>query len=306
MRVRNVLRDIRSDRLPCMSSWFVARRSVRSCPWPLIMTAVLHRLLRARSATQRLPVLPARPLRRCPAWQACTSLTVHADGNTPDSCAPCPAGQYSNSYNATACTDCRPGYYQNLPGQSGCLPCAGVFFSKASRAVECDSCPTGSYLVKSVVSDGACRGLIRVAGEGLRRGADVRACTVPWSQADCAPCPDSTVCLQSSPPAAQKDTFLMQREGGALASYACPVSTCLSGDACQASGSNNTVISCCAADRLPAVDAAGNVNLLCARCQPGLRNVRAARARCGEATRARSLCDVDGAHCPDRHCVHRL
>jgi hypothetical protein len=149
-----------------------------------------------------------------------------------------------------------------------------VLFSKTVGATECDSCPTGSYLVKEAPPARAC-----VAQS--RSHAALQLCVwphaEPWSEADCRPCPDSTVCLRSIPPAAQKDVYLLPT-AGALTAYTCPSGTCLSGEDCAAAlgGTANTsatYLTCCAADRLPAVGADGSINLLCARCAVGLRYV---------------------------------
>jgi hypothetical protein len=222
------------------------------------------------------------------------ALAMLPFAESPSTCTACPAGKFSLG-NTSLCTDCRPGFAQPLVGQSAC---------DAVRHVALPTTRPGAQ--RSVWRAVQWRALLEgprgravrelparlVPGQGrpklwlmlMRRlAAQTRSRTAPWSQDDCAVCPDNALCVRNAAPSARRDVFLLRSDAGTLASYKCPSGLCLSSEACQSAptspGANTTVVlSCCAPDRLPATDADGNANLLCARCAPPLKNVSAGHA----------------------------
>ena len=57
-------------------------------------------------------------------------------------CLPCESDKYVNTTAATACLDCKPGYF-SPPGAVGCSPCdAGTFSNRNTTG--CEACAQGS------------------------------------------------------------------------------------------------------------------------------------------------------------------
>ncbi len=112
----------------------------------------------------------------------------------------------------------------------------------------------------------------------------LQCCAEVNTEAVCRACPTGASCNKGEIALAQKDRFLVAAPSGALLSYECPSGFCLDARLCyndnivgsSVNGSNATTgvsLSCCASNRLPAVDEHGNVNLLCRACAVGLQQV---------------------------------
>ena len=60
-------------------------------------------------------------------------------------CTPCPAGKYSNTYNAGECDMCPAGKY-SISGVAHCIYCRNAQYSKPGEAA-CTECPAGKWTV---------------------------------------------------------------------------------------------------------------------------------------------------------------
>ena len=69
-------------------------------------------------------------------------------------CTPCGPGTYGGTdrEDASACSQCSPGFFQPSPGQAVCTPCEAGRFSPGSGATECLRCPSGSIAAESGAS----------------------------------------------------------------------------------------------------------------------------------------------------------
>jgi hypothetical protein len=68
----------------------------------------------------------------------------HAFSIFDGSCIKCPPGRFSDSSNASFCTDCNLGKYAHEPGKSACLDCPSHFFSNVTGMSFCLECTGGN------------------------------------------------------------------------------------------------------------------------------------------------------------------
>lgn len=61
-------------------------------------------------------------------------------------CDPCTTGQYTSTAieaSSSTCQECSPGYYQNLPGQTGCKVCPEGYSGPSGASEQCEPCKAG-------------------------------------------------------------------------------------------------------------------------------------------------------------------
>ena len=219
------------------------------------------------------------------------------------------------------CIECEPGYSTlGLPDQRSCTPCAPGQFSAEWASAECHPCPIGSHSSQqnsSVCAPCGANGWARFEGQ-----SECNECgdalykrlppSLPYNVSvaelpSCEACPAGSACDRNGTIIAQPGYFLVIDSGsGAVSSVDCFSTACVApegADECRAAaassfsfdGHTNTtagalrvgstgpaVINCCGANRRPAVDGDGVINVLCAACMEGYREIQSECIACEE------------------------
>jgi len=87
-------------------------------------------------------------------------------------CDDCPAGKFSSTPGASACTACAAGYYNPTPGATACLACAAGYFSAVEGSASCQACAANSY--SNTVASTSCI----ACGSGFYSPPASTACTM--------------------------------------------------------------------------------------------------------------------------------
>ena len=193
-------------------------------------------------------------------------------------CTPCAPGQFTDEWGSPECRPCPVGSHSPQLNASACTPCGANSWARFEGLSECNEC--GEQLYKRLPPS-------------LPYNASVVA--LP----SCDACPVGATCDRNGTITAAAGYFLVVDSGsGEVSSVDCFSSACIeatSADECRLAaatflsfnGSSNSssgaqrvgstgpaVINCCGANRRPAVDSDGVINVLCATCKDGYREIQ--------------------------------
>jgi hypothetical protein len=246
-------------------------------------------------------------------WLA--ELLPAADGNTRQQCVecepgcstlgrsdqrsgtPCAPGSYSSVSGSAVCLLCPLGSAASQQNSTACLPCGFNSWSRYSESNECNECGEAQY---------------KQLSPQLNLTVAVHELPV------CESCPAGEQCERNGSIQARQGSFLLiNNETGAVSSVSCGLSSCVDVVAnaqCQLAASSfdaptsaaavlrigptgPAVINCCGLNRRPAVDAAGNVNVLCAACIDGYSIVQGECIPCSSVQVGPLLALLPAAFC---------
>ena len=191
------------------------------------------------------------------------------------SCTPCAPGSYASHNGSAVCALCPLGHAASRQNSTECAPCGANSWARYEGAQECNECGDAQY---------------------KRLPPQLNSSAALHELPSCEPCPSGAQCERNGSILALQGYFLtIDNRTGAVSSVLCGLSSCVdvaadeqcrlaaasfadpdSQSAVQRIGSTGpAVLNCCGANRQPPVDAAGNVNVLCAACIEGYSVVHA-------------------------------
>ena len=233
----------------------------------------------------------------CAAGSRAVLLTA-ADGNTRQQCVECEPGYSTNGLSdQRSCTPCAPGSYSSVSGSAVCLLCPLGTAASQQNSTACTQCGANSWSRYEGAHE------CNECGEAQykRLSPQLNASVAEHELPVCESCSAGAQCERNGSILARQGSFLtIDSQTGAVSSVSCGVMSCVDVAAsaqCQlaAAAFDNpdeqaaaqrigptgpAVINCCGVNRQPAVDAAGNVNVLCAACVEGYSVVQAECIAC--------------------------
>jgi len=232
-----------------------------------------------------------------------SSLTCKAGyyANATTTCAPCPAGTYSNKTNGQQCTPCPAGTYSTGTGKTTnatCVACTANTYSTAG-STQCTTCTPGSTSVGAASSCTSCpagqygfQGVCKNCGVGYFSSAGSTECppcapgyfTTSNTASSCSICPAGTyssgkasncsLCPAGTYSAAGQYYCTQCPPGTAISSGGSSCTPCSPGYYATSAGS--TSCSACAEGTY----ANGNGSTTCTPCSPGTFQNQTGQATC--------------------------